>query len=246
LKLDVASPKGLARAAPAIVVIHGGGFMYGRRQEMTEQAKQFAAHGYVAAAISYRLVPKHRFPAQVEDVQAAVRYLRAHADALKIDPARIGATGISAGAHLSMMLGAVDSSDGFERTGGHGDQSSKVQAVVSLVGPVNFVLREYSIAQEQIIAAFVGGPTKEHIEVCRRASPITSINPGDAPLLCFFGTDDPLVPYDQAFEITKALDDADVPGRVEILAGARHGWVGKELERTMSATIEFFDTHLKQ
>jgi hypothetical protein len=65
-------------------------------------------------------------------------------------------------------------------------------------------------------------------------------------MLSFFGTDDPLISYDQAFQITTALDDADVPGRVELLLGAGHGWLGKELDRTMDATLSFFDQHLKQ
>jgi acetyl esterase/lipase len=244
LKLDIASPKGLARPTPAIVVIHGGGWMYGRRQEMAPVARQLAAHGYVAATISYRLIPKYRFPAQIEDVKAAVRYLRAHAGELNIDRTHLGATGISAGAHLAMMLGVMDTADGLEGTGGNADQSSKVQAVVSFVGPVNLVFPNYNTAQSQIIAAFVNGPPAEKVDECRRASPITYIDPGDAAFLCFFGTDDPLVPFDQAFEMAKALDDAHLPGRIEILIGARHGWVGKELERTMAAAIAFFDEQL--
>ncbi|MEX0978975.1 MAG: alpha/beta hydrolase [Pirellulales bacterium] len=246
LKFDLASPKGLDHAVPGIVVIHGGGWMGGKRQDMTSLAKQLAARGFVAATISYRLAPKHRFPAQIEDVKCAVRYLRAHADELKIDPKHMGAVGGSAGAHLSMMLGAMDSSDGMEGDGGNPDQPSKVQAVVSIVGPVNLIFDSYTDVQTDILTNFLGGSPKEKVEDCRRASPITYINKGDAPLLCFYGTDDPLVSYDQAFQITKALDDADVPGRVELLLGAGHGWGGKELERTIDATARFFDENLQK
>jgi acetyl esterase/lipase len=246
LQLDLATPKGLDHPVPAIVVIHGGGWMAGQRQSMTQFAKQVAAYGYVAPTISYRLAPKYRFPAQIEDVKCAVRYLRAHAKELNIDPDMIGAMGISAGAHLSMMLGVMDSGDGMEGNGGNADQPSKVQAVVSYVGPVNLVIDNYTDTQTQILTAFLGGPPKEKVDECRRASPLTYINKGDAPILCFFGTDDPLINNDQAFQIATALDDADVPGRVEILLGANHGWTGKELERTMDATMSFFDQHLKQ
>jgi acetyl esterase/lipase len=246
LQLDIASPKGLDHPMPGIVVIHGGGWMGGKRQDMTGVAKQLAAHGYVAPTISYRFAPKHRFPAQIEDVKCAVRYLRAHAKELHIDPARIGAVGISAGAHLSMMLGAMDSADGMEGDGGNPDQPSKVQAVVSYVGPVNLVIDNYTETQTQILTAFLNGPPKEKVDDCRRASPITYINKGDAPTLCFFGTDDPLISYDQAFQITTALDNADVPGRVELLLGAGHGWMGKEMDRTLAATLAFFDEHLKK
>ena len=104
--------------------------------------------------------------------------------------------GVSAGAHLSLLLGSMDSQDGLEGDGGNLDQPSKVQAVVSYVGPVNLVIDEYTPTQTGIITAFLGGPPKEKVEECRRASPITYINKGDAPMLCFFGTDDPLIQYD--------------------------------------------------
>lgn len=246
LQLDLATPKGLDHPVPAVVVIHGGGWSGGKRQDMAPFAKKLAEHGYVAATISYRLAPKHRFPAQVEDVKAAVRYLRAHGDELHIDPEHVGAMGASAGGHLSLMLGTMDSGDGLEGDGGNADQSSKVQAVVNFVGPVNLIMDEYTPVQTQILTTFLGGPPKEKADDCRRASPLTYINKGDAPTLSFYGSDDPLIPNDQAFQIATALDDADVPGRVEILLGASHGWMGKEMERTVDATVSFFDENLKK
>jgi dipeptidyl aminopeptidase/acylaminoacyl peptidase len=91
----------------------------------------------------------------------------------------------------------------------------------------------------------VSGDPKEKQEELKQASPLTYVSKGDAPLLCFFGTKDPLVSHDQAYQITDALTNAGVPGRVELLIGSGHGWGGQELERTMEATLEFFDQHLK-
>jgi acetyl esterase/lipase len=246
LQFDLATPKGLDHAVPAIVVIHGGGWMGGKRQDMTEVMKNMAEHGYVAATVSYRFAPEHRFPAQIEDVKCAVRHLRANADALHVDPARIGAIGISAGAHLAMMLGTLDSADGMEGEGGNPDQSSKVQAVVSFVGPVNLVLPSYTETQERILEAFFGGKPLNKQADCRRASPLTYINKGDAAMLLFFGSKDPLIAVNQAYQIADAMSESDIPGRVEILVGAEHGWGGEELERTLKASLHFFDEHLKQ
>jgi acetyl esterase/lipase len=246
LKLDLATPRGLEHAVPAIVVIHGGGFSAGKRQDMTGLARRAAAHGYVAATISYRLTPKHRFPAQIEDVKCAVRYLRAHADALKIDRGQIGAMGISAGAYLSMMLGLLDSADGMEGDGGNPEQASKVQAVVSFVGPVNFLRPSYSPAGEQVLEKYFGAKPQEKQEECRRSSPITYVNQGDPPMLLFFGTKDPLVDVDHAYQIAEAMTKAQVPGRVELIVGAGHGWFGAEMERTVDASLSFFDQNLKR
>lgn len=245
LKLDIASPKGLDQPVPAIIVIHGGGWSAGQREHMAGMAKQAAAKGFVAATVSYRLAPKYVFPAQVEDVKCAVRWMRANAKQRNIDPERIGAVGVSAGAHLAMMLGAMDASDGLEGEGGHSDQSSKVQAVVSYVGPAN-LLGEYPPVSRHIVQTFLGSDPHENHDACKRASPITYVNKGDAPMLLFYGTKDPLVPVDQAFQMTNALTAASVPSRVEILVGAGHGWSGKEMERTNNETWEFFGKNLKK
>ena len=98
----------------------------------------------------------------------------------------------------------------------------------------------------QILEAFLGGNPKEKQADCRRASPVTYLNKGDAPMLCFFGTKDPLVSSDQVAQIATALTSAEVPGRVELIVGAGHGWVGGEFKRTMDATMAFLDEHLKK
>lgn len=245
LTLHLARPVELSRPVPAIVFIHGGGWRAGSKDGHIEDIKQAAAEGYVAVSVGYRFAPEHRFPAQIEDCKCAIRWLRAHAGELSIDPERIGAIGFSAGAHLSMLLGTMDSADGLEGEGGWADQSSKVQAVVAYFGPTDFN-EEYPALSRPLVEAFLGGTRDEVPEAYRAASPLTYVSPGDAPILILQGTNDVLVPYAQAISMISALADAKVPGRIEIMLGAGHGWGGAELERTRQATAAFFAQYLGQ
>src|SRR5918993_3061393 len=127
LTLSISRPKNADRSTrlPCILVIHGGGWAQGNKAAHEDTTWQLAQRGYVAATIGYRLAPKHLFPAAVEDVKCAARFLRANADQYGIDPDRLGAIGFSAGGHLSMMLGVTNKEDGLEGDGGSADQSSR-------------------------------------------------------------------------------------------------------------------------
>jgi acetyl esterase/lipase len=243
LTLDLASPKGLTRPVPAVVWIHGGAWRGGRKEEFRQLISDSAKAGYVSASINYRLLPKYAFPAQVEDAKCAVRWLRANAERLHIDPNRIGAVGASAGAHLAMMLGAMDTGDGLEGDGGSPEASSRVQAVVSLAGPTN-LQSTFPEASQKLIADFVGGPAAEKPDVAKAASPLTYVSVGDAPMLLVQGTSDHLVPHDQAIQMAEALSKASVPGRIELLLGQGHG-LTNERARVLRATFEFLNRHLK-
>lgn len=255
LRLHLARPKGVTDKVPGVIFIHGGGWQAGDKNMFKQSAKEAAARGFVAVTIGYRFAPKSPFPAQIEDSKCAVRWMRAHADELGVDPQRIGAVGLSAGAHLAIMLGVMDSSDGLEGNGGWADQSSKVQAVVSYFGPTNLhqvdinktVAKKY--LQEPVIRGILtnfvgGGRPEDHLDLLRQASPVTYINEGDAPMLLFQGTRDPLVPYDQMFEMATALTEAGVPGRIELLLLKSHGWGGEELARTQAAAFDFLRLNL--
>jgi acetyl esterase/lipase len=245
LTLHLALPKMPDGAKPGLVFIHGGGWAHGNKDDLKDAIREAAKKGYIAASVGYRFAPQNPFPAQVEDVKCAVRWMRAHADEIKLDPKRIGAIGFSAGAHLSMMLGAMDKDDGLEGNGGWADQPSKVQAVVAYFGPVD-LLGEYPPVSQDIVAKFIGGTKAEKTAEYRRASPITYVNSGDAPMLLFQGTNDVLVPFDQAYLMARALTEAKVPGRVELLLGSGHGWGGQDLDHTRNETFEFFGRWLKK
>ena len=245
LHLDLARPVGLSEPAPCIVVIHGGAWRHGDKSSHLNEIRRFAEEGYVSATIQYRLCPEHRFPAQVEDVKCAVRFLRAHASDYGIDPERIGAVGFSAGAHLSMMLGCMDAKDGFEGDGGWGDQSSKIQAVVSFFGPTDLPGDDIPDNSIPLVNEFIGGPKSEKLKAFQDASPITYVDPGDAPMLLLQGTEDPLVPHSQAIKMVTAMTKANVPGRIELLIDAGHGWDGEELNRSIDVTHQFFRRYLR-
>ena len=245
LTLNLARPRDGEGPFPGVVFIHGGAWQGGNKELHDAQVKELAQRGFVAATVGYRLAPKHVFPAQIEDCKCAVRWLRAHAADYKLDPERIGAVGLSAGAHLVMMLGSMDPADGLEGSGGSSEQSSKVQAVVSFAGPTDLTA-DLPEVDTDILNKFVGRSEKDaqRQKLLERASPLHYVNAGDAPMLLFQGTRDPLIPAEQAFAMATALTKAQVPGRVEILVGAEHGWGEPDLTRTMNAMYAFLQQQL--
>lgn len=245
LKLDLSRPKNSAQPLPCIVVIHGGAWRAGNKSGHDNLTWLFAEKGYVSATIGYRFCPQHPFPAQIEDAKCAVRFLRAHANEYGIDPDRIGAIGFSAGAHLSLMLGVMGKDDGLEGDGGWADQPSQVNAVVSYFGPTELGAEDIPEISKPLVKDFIGGLATEKPEEAKRASPNTYVTKGDAPILFFQGTKDPLVPHTQVYRMIETLTKAEVPARAEILVGAGHGWGGKDLARTLAETVDFFDENLK-
>ncbi|MEK7865210.1 MAG: alpha/beta hydrolase [Planctomycetota bacterium] len=246
LTLDLARPKEAKGPCRCILIIHGGGWAAGQKEVHDDMTWEFARRGWVAASVGYRLAPKHPFPAQVEDVKCAVRFLRAHAEEYGIDPKKIGAMGFSAGAHLSMMLGVMGKDDGLEGEGGWADQSSQVEAVVSFFGPADTLAEDLPDQSKEILRNWIGGTAAEMEDAYRKASPLTYVSPGDAPMLLLQGTKDPLVPHTQAYVMVEALTQAGVSGRVELLIGQGHGWPDPaEIKRSLEVTYAFLEERLR-
>jgi acetyl esterase/lipase len=246
LKLDLAMPKNGAGPFPAVVCVHGGGWRGGKRQDLAKLIEFLAGKGYVAATVSYRLTDKAKFPAQIEDCKAAVRWLRANAKKYKVNPDRIGAVGFSAGAHLVCLLGTTAKKDNFEGKGGNADQSSRVQAVVSFFGPTNFNNKDWSDQIEKtFLIPLLGATYKDKPERYRRVSPINYVTKNAPPFLFFHGTKDGLVGLRHSRELADKLRKADVAAEVVVLEGEGHGWAGKKLTQTLDQTVAFFDKTLK-
>lgn len=252
LRLDLARPEGDG-PFPALVFIHGGGWRGGHRAGYRREIVEAAKRGYVAVTVSYRLTgpddrgkAKHPFPAQVHDVKCAVRWLRANAARYHVDPDRIGATGGSAGGHLSLMLGLTDAAAKLEGSGGHADQSSRVQAVVNYFGPTDMIgLHRTSPGAKPIVASFLGGPPEEIRDRYLAASPMTYASKDDPPVLSLHGADDRLVPPDQARLLDKKMKAAGASHTLILLDGQGHGFRGEASAKARTAMYEFFDKHLK-
>ncbi len=194
LQLDLAVPKEGTGPFPGIVCIHGGGWRQGKRQDLSATIEVLARKGFVAATISYRLAPAARFPAQIEDCKAAVRWLRANADKYHLNAKRIGVMGFSAGGHLCCLLGTAGEASELEGTGGNPDQSSRVQAVVSFFGPTDLTDRTWSKeVEENILVPFLGATIDEKPELYKKVSPVTYVGKNAPPFLFFHGTEDKLV-----------------------------------------------------
>lgn len=241
LLMDIARPKSETGPHPAVVCIHGGGWREGDKIVYRQFIHSLAQKGFVAISVRYRFAPAHQFPAQLEDVKSAVRYLRANADHLEIDPDRIGATGGSAGGHLALLLGTTEESDELEGEGNPGF-SSAVQAVASLVGPTDLTA-EFPPAVQTMLSDLVGGKDREAL---RRASPNTYLSSDDAPILLVYGTDDLLVPYSQATGMLAACEQANVSAELITIQGGGHGSGGNPQEWAQAniRIIEYFEKHL--
>ncbi len=241
VRLDLARPRGPG-PHPLVVLLHGGGWEGGDRAAMHDEARLLAARGFVAASVGYRLTraPRNVFPAAVDDVRCAVRWLRANARALEIDPGRVGALGFSAGAHLASMLGvgASGAASGTPASGAPsgtpapaaGDGclagaagSAAVQAVVSVAGPQDLrVDGPYTQEQARLVTNFLGAFPGDAPALAARASPIAHVGPGSAPFLLVHGASDGLVPPAHARRMRDALRAAGVPATLVELRGYGH------------------------
>ncbi|HEY1861024.1 MAG TPA: alpha/beta hydrolase [Gemmataceae bacterium] len=247
MKLDLAMPKDGDGPFPVVVCIHGGGWRGGKRQDMGKTIEVLAGRGYVAVTPSYRLAPDAKFPAQIEDVKASVRWLRANAKTYKINPDRIGAIGFSAGAHLACLLGVTCKDDGLEGKGGCAEEPSRVQCVVSFFGPTDLTRDDWTKdVEENILVPFLGATIKEKPELYKKASPVTFVTKSAPPFLFFHGDKDKLVGLEQSKILAEKLQKAEVSAKVVVVEGEGHGWMGEKLTKNIEQMVAFLDENLKK
>jgi acetyl esterase/lipase len=211
LHLDIYEPAGTgAGPRPAVILIHGGGWTAFDKSTMRGMGGFLSRSGFVAFSVDYRLFQagENRWPAQLDDVQRAVRWIRANASKYGVDPDRVGAFGHSAGAQLAALLGMEDTRDNSDRA--LAKYSSRVQAVVDVSGPSDFTTNHDSDG-DQFLTAFLGASFSENPQAWRDASPVFHVSKKDAPFLIFHGTKDEYVPIAQAQELYDKLKSVGVP-----------------------------------
>ncbi|OAI46086.1 hypothetical protein AYO44_11935 [Planctomycetaceae bacterium SCGC AG-212-F19] len=246
LTLDLAMPRE-GGPFPALVTIPGGGWEWiAQPDSMNILAEMLAEHGFVAAELTYRLAPRDKYPAQIEDCKAAVRWLRANAAKYRIDPERIGALGFSSGAQLACLLGLTKPADGLEGETNHADASSRVDAVVSFFGPTDFTLRSWLERYEKrLMLSVLGAPFAEHPELYQRASPVHYVRPEAPPHLFFHGTEDTIVSIEHSRLLAAKLQAVGASARLVEVPGQNHGaWPRRVFNPCLEQAIGFLQEKL--
>jgi len=209
LQLDIYKLKSLNEAAPVLIFIHGGSWAKGKRSDYLPYLLDYAQKGYVCVTVSYRLAGAAHYPAAVQDVQAAVQWIREHSGEHMINPEKIALIGGSAGGHLAMMVGYEDEA-----------KNPKVQAIVNLYGPSDLTT-EYARNRDECLN-FLGYSYQERPDLYRHASPRTHITGDDPPTLIFHGSIDSLVPVSQSDSLHRWLDRVGIPNEYHRLKGWPH------------------------
>lgn len=225
---------------PVVLWVHGGGWQEGSRTGMPETVEPFGFHerflarGYAVADVDYRLYGEAPYPAQLLDVQSAVRWLRHHATELRLDTSRFATLGESAGGHLAAMAGLA------------GDGATAIQAVVNWYGATDLLDVRDDEERFSSPALLLGGPIAERRELAAWASPLHRVHPAAPPFLNMHGTDDDVVRFEQSVRMAEALRGHGVRCDLYPVAGAGHCFAGHDdIGGLIEASADFLDDVFK-
>jgi acetyl esterase/lipase len=245
-RLDVYLPAGGPSAAgrPVLIAIHGGGWRrldkagYGSRI-----ASAFVPRGYVVVAPDYELSARKRpsWPVNLEDVQAAVRWVRANASVLGINPDEIAAIGESAGANLAALMGTTSVS-----ASGGAKPSSSVEAVIAFSTPAELIsLTVESPLAGRAVRQFLGGTPAQVPGAYRAASPTDHVSASDPPMFLVQGRQDSLIPFTQSVDLARALSAAGVRNRLVLVSGGHDLSFPGHYRKLIRQILEFLDATWK-
>jgi acetyl esterase/lipase len=256
-KLDLYLPETPAgHPLPLIVHIHGGGWRGGNKFPCPVVG--MVAQGYVVASVEYRFSQKALFPAQIQDCQAAIRWLRANSTRHGIDPEHIGVIGASAGGHLSALVGTAGGTKAFPPLGGNEEQSDRVQAVCDIYGPTDFGTVMRQAADDRNVrniftfnsssdpySLLIGASLEGNPDKTDAVSPVYYASKDSPPTLILHGTHDALVPFAQSEEFAATLEEKGVAVWLQALPGSGHGGPAFGKPSIIGLMKTFFDKHLK-
>lgn len=217
LRCDLYRPPPGTEKRMATIHIHGGGFTGGSKESLTERIRPYAARGYLAIASNYRLAGQAKWPAQIEDVKAAIRWTRANARSFGIDPDRIAIVGHSAGGHLALFAAGTPNRPEFEGRGGHAGAGTQLAACIAYYPSTEARPRSDGAVHVLLPA---GSDAAAH----RAASPTTYVARGFPPTVIFHGVADTTIPIESSQRFFQLLRDVDVPAELHSFAGAPHSF----------------------
>ncbi len=225
---DFYRPVGV-KSAPAVLLVHGGGWT-GKdgRWQMTGIAKKLAKRGYVVFNVTYRLAPRWIYPAPVDDLKQAVKWLRTHAAEEGIDPDRISTYGYSAGGYLAALVGL--------------DETQHIQAIVAGGTPADLTLYPGG----DLVPQFLGGTKQEIPGRFREASPVYHVTRKSPPVFIYHGGSDTLVPPEHAWEFIGALEKNKVPHEVYWIEGRDHIAAFLLPAESVDLAVDFLDRKTHQ
>ena len=236
LRCDIYRPPAALKKDTSVLLVHGGGWAQGDRTQLRGFGILLGRLGYTCVATEYRLSGESPWPAQVHDVKACLRWMKAHAADLAIDPSKVVIEGNSAGAHLSLITAGTPNLPAFEGEGGNPGVDTSVAATIAVYPPTHFE----NLLSDPIRALFKGNDT----EATRSAaSPLTHARSGHPPALLIHGNRDEVVPPDHSTRMYEALDKAGVPVELHMYAGQPHGFdeaprLGRQVADIMASFVE--------
>lgn len=256
--LDIYLPKIKKETYPVVISIYGSAWLANNAKgaDLSTIGKALLDAGFAVVTPNHRSSMDAIFPAQVNDMKAVVRFIRANALKYQIDTSFVGITGSSSGGSLASMAGTTrfvkDYTIGKETVdieGSIGDNlsfSSSVDAVVDWFGPTNMLIMDLCGTTNFIhndanspASLYIGGPIQENKDRCLLASPLTYIDSQDPPFLIFHGDKDPVVPYCQSEVFIEALQKAKVPSKFVSVPNGKHG-PGVHIEKYLNMMVDFF------
>lgn len=251
LKLDLVIPPNAKKPMPVMVLIHGGGWMAGKKEDMAAAVPGMAGLGFACLSVQYRLAPTAQWPAQLEDVKAAVRWAKENAALYGFDKTKIATMGFSAGGHLAAMLATT----GYE---GKWDldsrENSSVALAISFAGPTDLVTawkhKDTQPAADKAVLdsclpALLGDTYEKKAFIYKDASPIYHVTGKTAPLFLLHGADDTLVLKEQSDIMFRILKSQNVLTEMYVIPKAGHVQLGEDPNVPVVKVVEFIKKVLR-